>query len=392
MVADCYADSKDYDLNSHFDATDISTWQPHYIGWAVAGLLALSATLLSFHLIIQHLRNFTAPSIQRHICRILLMVPIYSIGAWTTYRFYRHAVYIDLIRSVYESFVIYEFFKLICVYLSPSPVKRLQILSEKPKRRFLFPLCFLTIHPASPNFLMDLKISVVQYVVIRPLMVLCAVILNSQSLFCPNSLSPRHGRFWFAVITSLSTAIAMYALVMMYVVIKKDISIHRPVTKFIAVKFVIFMTFWQNIVIGLIVGAHFVHATDYWTVQDIATGAQSFLICFEMFVASLLHLKISCFGYRSFSASATTRTCTPVSFVDALRQSFDPTELFFDLATGFRHILVRAVYPLKVTSDTIPLNERPMEKNSGALVTSPLEPTSPRGLITLIPETTASNI
>lgn len=35
------------------------TWKRHYIGWTVAGVCALVATLISLHLMYKHARNYT---------------------------------------------------------------------------------------------------------------------------------------------------------------------------------------------------------------------------------------------------------------------------------------------------------------------------------------------
>jgi hypothetical protein len=46
--------------------------------WLVSLLFACAACYSSVSLILQHLRNYVKPELQRHVIRILWMVPIYA--------------------------------------------------------------------------------------------------------------------------------------------------------------------------------------------------------------------------------------------------------------------------------------------------------------------------
>jgi bacteriorhodopsin len=58
--------------------------------WCTFGACCLTA-----HLIMKHCSNFSNSRQQRCICRILLMVPIYSGDSWLSLRFFRQSVYFD---------------------------------------------------------------------------------------------------------------------------------------------------------------------------------------------------------------------------------------------------------------------------------------------------------
>ena len=83
--------------------------------WLIAGLFSFLACLVSFYLVYKHLRNYTAPAVQKYIVRILLMVPvcnarstvesliffddqIYAIDSWLSLRFIDYALYFNLVR------------------------------------------------------------------------------------------------------------------------------------------------------------------------------------------------------------------------------------------------------------------------------------------------------
>lgn len=57
---------------------------------------------------------------EHSIIRILLMVPIYSLVAWLSIFFHKHAVYYSVMGDCYEAFTIAAFFALLCHYIAPD--------------------------------------------------------------------------------------------------------------------------------------------------------------------------------------------------------------------------------------------------------------------------------
>jgi Mn2+/Fe2+ NRAMP family transporter len=65
----------------------------------VCGVFSLIACLFSGYSILQHLRHYTQPNHQRHIVRILLIVPVYAIYSWFALMFYEYQVYFSILRD-----------------------------------------------------------------------------------------------------------------------------------------------------------------------------------------------------------------------------------------------------------------------------------------------------
>lgn len=82
------------------DTNGTRTWE--YVVFATCGAFSIAACLLAFFLIYRHLKHFTEPKPQTNICRILLMVPIYSIDSWLSIYYRHYSVYFDIIRDAYE--------------------------------------------------------------------------------------------------------------------------------------------------------------------------------------------------------------------------------------------------------------------------------------------------
>jgi len=93
----------------------MNTWEKV---WFFAGLCTVLATLISLHLIFKHLRSYTQPKLQRHIVRILLMVPIYAIDSWLSLQYKEFSLYFDLARDAYEAYVLYQFFSLLIAFIN----------------------------------------------------------------------------------------------------------------------------------------------------------------------------------------------------------------------------------------------------------------------------------
>lgn len=62
-----------------------------------------------------------------------------------------------------------------------------------------------------------------------------------------------------------------------------------PVPKFLCIKAVLFMTFWQSVMIAGLVHFNLIHEIGTYTTTSVSRGLQNLLICFEMFIAAIAH-------------------------------------------------------------------------------------------------------
>ena len=90
----CYPIKKSEYLKPWWD------FERHVFAWLIAGVCAVASIILSFHLIIKHYQYYHRPEFQRHIVRIILMVPIYSVCSFLSMIYYDSAVYFDVRASI----------------------------------------------------------------------------------------------------------------------------------------------------------------------------------------------------------------------------------------------------------------------------------------------------
>jgi hypothetical protein len=116
--------------------------------------------------------------------------------------------------------------------------------------------------------------------------------------------------FWLTFAEFMSVSVSMYGLVLFYVVVHDDISEHKPLAKFIVVKFVIFFSFWQAVAISMGVSMGLIEETESYTTANIATSIQSFLVCVEMLIAAIMHK--TAFSYEPFIPNEDRSAKTPL--------------------------------------------------------------------------------
>ncbi|EWM23927.1 transmembrane protein [Nannochloropsis gaditana] len=265
----------------------------HHAVVAITGICAGMAVLLSAALIQQHLTHFSKPLVQSKIVGILWMVPIYSVQSWLSLSFKRYALYLDMFRDCYEAYVLYLFLALLVAYLGDGEEERVvALLQHQPRVKHIMPfkLCLGGGEvPHGADFLRFCKFGTMQYIVLKPACTLAAVILAACGLYGEGSFALN--RFWIyqTLIMNVSVGYAFYCLGLFYVLLHGPLEAHNPVPKFLCIKAVLFLSFWQGVVIAALVRLGLLPHFGEWTTQNVAMAVQEVLICVEMMLVAFAH-------------------------------------------------------------------------------------------------------
>mmetsp|Transcript_14685 Transcript_14685/g.24307 ORF Transcript_14685/g.24307 Transcript_14685/m.24307 type:complete len:398 (+) Transcript_14685:178-1371(+) len=271
----------------HSDQSSIA-WYTYYSCLYAAGVFALASVAVSFCLIYKHLSYYTSPMHQRYIVRILLMVPFYSVDSWLSFMFPRYSVYFDVVRDCYEAFVIYNFFLLLLNSIGGFQIAQKLLVGRQIT--LLFPFnCIHFTATGHGRFLLRCKNGTLQYVVIRPLMTFVAVFAHAANAYCPGDLHPTHVSLYTATVNFVSVTIAMYALITFYDNLSADLKPCKPLPKFLSIKFVIFFSFWQGVLIAILFKIGVIQVMAPFTEKNVAVGIQDTAICVEMIFAGIGH-------------------------------------------------------------------------------------------------------
>ncbi|KAL4957515.1 organic solute transporter Ostalpha-domain-containing protein [Aspergillus filifer] len=273
----------------------------HELCVIVVGVFALIAGFISFYLILRHATHYSKPIEQRHTIRILLMIPIYSLVAWLSTFYYKHAVYYDVLGDCYEAFTISAFFALLCHYIAPDLHSQKEYFRGIQPKNWVWPVTWLQKCSGGPKGIWRLPrsgltwfnviwVGVFQYCLLRVLMTIVAVVTQKFDLYCESSLNPAFSHIWVLAIECVAVTIAMYCLIQFYIQIKDEISEYRPFLKITSIKLVIFLSFWQTSVISFLFSAGVIKSSDKIAAPDLKVTLANLIISVEMALFAILHL------------------------------------------------------------------------------------------------------
>lgn len=138
------------------------------------------------------------------------------------------------------------------------------------------------------EYIWQCKKGILNYVILRPFLAIMGMIGETWDFYNVGSVFGVW--FWIFLINNFSQIWAIYCLIMFYRATREDLSPIRPVAKFLLIKAIVFLTFWQSIAISIVVSSGIVKSGKWTTydTDDISAGVQDFFICVEMFIAALL--------------------------------------------------------------------------------------------------------
>ena len=264
--------------------------EKHQIGYFSAAGFVILTIPISIQLIINHLSHWYKPNIQKYVVRIIWMIPLYSVESFLALRFRSFAIYIRTIRECYEAYVIFNFLYFLIALLSNDETQLITIMKTKPEERarHKFPITLCLQSWSSGEFLHKCKVGVLQYVVCKNITAILICILESMNIYGEGQWRFDRGYIYMCVISNLSQLWALYCLILFYFAYTEELSPWRPVGKFVLVKSVVFFTWYQSILINIIASAtNVINSHGTWSTDEIAKGLQDYLICIEMFIASI---------------------------------------------------------------------------------------------------------
>lgn len=275
----------------------------HQLALIIGGGCSAVAILTSFYLIWRHATNYTKPGEQRQIIRILFMIPIYAVSAFLCIWYYWHAVYFQVLSDCYEAFAISSFFGLMCHYIAPDlHDQKVYFRNMTPIQGWVWPITWFAkccggdrgpwrTPKSGLTWFNIIWIGIYHYCFIRVAMTITAVVTQSYDRYCESSNNPVFAHIWVIVIEGVAVTIAMFCLVQFYIQLKEPLAEHRPFLKVLAIKLVIFLSFWQSAAISVGTSTlNIVQANEFLHYPDLKVGVPSLLLCFEMAVFAILHL------------------------------------------------------------------------------------------------------
>ncbi|CAB4290997.1 unnamed protein product [Prunus armeniaca] len=277
--------------------------------WAslVSGVFVLITLTLSIYLVFEHLSAYKLPEEQKFLIGVVLMVPCYAVESLISLVNPSISVDCEILRDCYESFAMYCFGRYLVACLggeertiefmeregrASSKTPLLEYSSEKGTVKHPFPMNYI-LKPWKLGqwFYQIVKFGIVQYMLIKSLSAILAVILEAFGVYCEGEFKWGCGYPYLAVVLNFSQSWALYCLVQFYAVTKDELAHIKPLAKFLTFKSIVFLTWWQGVAIALLYALGLFKSPIAQGLQ-FKSSVQDFIICIEMGIASVVHLYV----------------------------------------------------------------------------------------------------
>ncbi|ORZ32527.1 organic solute transporter Ostalpha-domain-containing protein [Catenaria anguillulae PL171] len=303
------------------------------VAYYVALVFTVLACLISFRSMTRHLLAYRRPHVQRQILRIFWMVPIYAISSLMSLRNKDAAEYIEAVRDLYEAFVLYLFFNLLVEYLGGERAIHSLLLGRAPTPH-MFPVSLFSRSwdVANPRVFLSIKRGILQFVVFKPIFAALTLALKRNDAFQEGFISLTSAYVWVSILYNISVSWSLYCLVIFFMTCVHDLRPFRPLPKFLCIKAVLFFSFWQGVVVSILVYARVIQESGDYSTDNISLALQDFLICVEMAAAAWAH-EIA-FSPTDYVPQHGLR-CARLKFKFALRDALG----IADIARDFVHTL-----------------------------------------------------
>lgn len=275
-------------------------------------------------------KNYRKPLLQRHVVRIMMLVPIFAGASWASLTSLKVAFWIDPFRDVYEAFVLYTFFQLLVNFLGGERSLIIMMHGRAPVSH-LWPVNKIPgmqkVDISDPHTFLSVKRGILQYAWIKPLLATATIIMKATGTFQEGIISASSGYFWTSVIYNISICWSLYDLALFWVCMSADLQPFRPMPKFLCIKGIIFASWWQGFFLSILVwlGAIPSFGGGY-TADNLAVAIQDALICFEMPLFAISHWYA--FSWKDYADQTISDARMPMRF--AFRDAFGPRDLIED--------------------------------------------------------------
>ncbi|XP_020100194.1 transmembrane protein 184B isoform X2 [Ananas comosus] len=205
------------------------------------------------------------------------------------------SIYFDSIREVYDAWVIYNFLSLCLAWVGGPGAVVSNLTGRVLKPSWLLMTCCFPAIPLDGRFIRRCKQGCLQFVILKPILVVITFILYAKGKYEDGNFSVNQAYLYITIIYTVSYSTALYALALFYVACRDLLLPFNPVPKFIMIKSVVFLTYWQGVLVFLAAKSGFIKNAEE------AADFQNFVLCIEMLVAAVGHLYA--FPYKEYAGA-----------------------------------------------------------------------------------------
>ena len=157
----------------------------------LACVLSVVASVVAFAQIGLHLKHYSNGNHQRHILRIIFLVPIYALLSFAALMRPKHSLDLDTFRDCYESWVVYNFLALCFEYVGgPGNVQNNMQGKELPPSVWA---CARESQQVDGAYLRRSKEYALQFVFLKPFLSLISWIMHMRGQYGDSEIDFKRG-------------------------------------------------------------------------------------------------------------------------------------------------------------------------------------------------------
>ncbi|CEG67688.1 hypothetical protein RMATCC62417_04080 [Rhizopus microsporus] len=203
------------------------------------------------------------------------------------------------------------------------------MLHSRPPSQNFFPgtLYSREIFVGDPYTFLFVKRGILQFVYVKPVLAVITMALKATNHYVEGDFSLKSSYFYITFIYNLSVSFCLWCLMVFFYATKKDLTRFRPLPKFLCVKAIIFFSFWQSVVVALLVFAGVIPEAEHMSV-----AIQDFLVCIEMVPFAIAHS--FSFSYEDYFDSSVHSARMPIRI--AIKDSLGLKDVYMDTVLTLR--------------------------------------------------------
>lgn len=307
--------------------------------WNVALVCALASVPLSLYDIHHHVSHYVRPRLQMHYVRILWLVPVYAIQSCLALRFPEARVFIETPRDAYEAYAILSFYSLMLEALGPRDILIQQLEEQGGDAALPAPCCCVRWARGEP-LLTNTSMGVLQYVVVRLVTTVTALVAESAGVYGDGVWSLRSAYTYCTLALNVSQLYALFMLAFFYLHFRGELAAARikPLGKFTTIKALVFFTYWQSVLISILLSTGALGGAGSWSAADTGASLNNLLICIEVVGFAWAHHTY--FSFADFQADHDAGLARKRSVMHALRHML-PTDVLVNATALLRAAVAR---------------------------------------------------
>ncbi|OCK91020.1 uncharacterized protein K441DRAFT_642148 [Cenococcum geophilum 1.58] len=305
----------------------------HTLSSIIAGVCLVLTSFLALISLMRHAAHYSSPVQQRQILRIICLIPWVGLITFLSVLSESAGPYIAPAVDVGVSLAISAFLLLLCDFVLAGATARGQFNMQSPK------------------WLKRVWYLVLQFIPVSVILWIATAASMAAGTYCATSNRLYFAHIWIIIIRGFLEGAALFSVLRFYKIMKSKLISHGVMLKLIAFKGIIFLSFVQNAVLGILVSSHVIKPTKYMSYHDISIGLPNFILACELpFFAVMIMVAYSIKPYTSLKMGRTYQG--GLGGIKAIVAALNYSDILSSFFRGPMR-LVREQYQLVRPADTV---------------------------------------